>query len=449
VNLCCVGLNHRTAPVDVRERHAVARDDLAPLVEGLMAEEAISEAFVVSTCNRVEAYVVPATGRHPSEVLACVHRHMFTSRGMDREGLEKHTYAHVGRMALEHLFRVASSVDSMVLGEPQILGQLKEAWTVALSSGAGGGSLQRMVERGFHVAKQIRTETGIATGAVSISYVAVQLARRVFADLPSCAVLVLGAGEMAELTAVHLAEGGAKRVVIANRNLHRAESIAEGHDGWTAAPLAELQSLLVDSDIVVSSTGSRDAILSVEMVRKVLALRQYRPLFLVDIAVPRDIERAVSRLDGVYLYNVDDLEELANQNRESRVQEVERAEAMIQDAIERHVHWQAAQIVTPTISALRSRLMGIRDGELDRSRKALDGMSEAQRDAVERMTAAMITRILHTPIQRLKTATMAEDASTTHLTRAVRELFGLADMSVVDGGGSEDVSDDDESAQSG
>jgi len=448
VNLCCVGLNHRTAPVEVRERHAVARDDLGLLVEALMAEEAISEAFVVSTCNRVEAYVVPASDRQPSEVLSRVHHHVFTSRGMDRAGLEKHTYAHVGRMALEHLFRVASSVDSMVLGEPQILGQLKEAWSVALAVGAGGGALQRMVERGFHVAKQVRTDTGIAVGAVSISFVAVQLARRIFADLPSCSVLVLGAGEMAELTAAHLAEEGARKVVIANRNLHRAEAIAKEHAGWQSAPLAELQSLLVDSDIVVSSTGSRDAILSVDMARKVLARRQYRPLFVVDIAVPRDVERAVADLDGVYLYNVDDLEELANQNRESRVREIECAEAMIQDAIERHGHWQAAQIVTPTISALRSRLMGIRDGELGRSQKTLDALSAEQREAVERMTAAMITRILHTPIERLKTATAAEDASTTHLTRAVRELFGLADISIVDGA-AEDTSDDDESAQSG
>ncbi len=448
MDLCCVGLNHRTAPVDVRERHAVARDDLSQLVETLMGEPAISQAFVISTCNRVEAYVVPGEGREPSEVLGCVHRHVFTARGMDRAGLEKHTYSHVGRTALEHLFRVASSVDSMVLGEPQILGQLKEAWNVAMDAGAGGGSLQRVVERAFHVAKQVRTQTGIATGAVSISFVAVQLARRVFANLPECAVLVLGAGEMAELTAVHLAEEGARKVVIANRNLHRAEAIAQQHEGWLGAPLAELQSLLVESDIVVSSTGSRDAILSVDMVRKVLALRQYRPLFLVDIAVPRDIERGVAQLDGVYLYNVDDLEELANQNRESRVREVERAESMIQEAIERHGHWQAAQIVTPTISALSSRLMGIRDAEMQRSRKMMESLSPDQREAVERMASAMITRILHSPIARLKAATASEDASIANLTRAIRELFELADISLVDGG-ADDESGGDESAQSG
>jgi len=439
VELCCVGLNFRTAALSVRERFAVPGDTLISTHQSLLEDSPISEVMILSTCNRVEAYALTRTGYTVNDVISHLESTLFVERGMSRSDLKKHCYRSSGAGALGHLFRVASSLDSMVLGEPQILGQVKNAWEVAREAGTGGKRLQRIMDRAFRAGKKIRTDTELAKGAVSVSFVAVELARRIFPDLKKCTVVVLGAGEMAELTATHLSEHGAQRVVIANRSEERAKELAEKHQ-WDAASLTDIPLLLSQADIVIASTGSPNHVVTVPQVKNALSQRHFRPLFLVDIAVPRDVESEVGEMDGVYLYNVDDLETLADRNRESRANEVKLAEELIKTEVDSFQKWVAAQSVTPTIASFRQKLMEIRDLELSRSDAELEGLSPEQRKAVERLTQSMVTRFLHDPIAQLKTH--AGKKSGEKMAAVIRELFGLADITLVQEEGDGDVAEE-------
>jgi glutamyl-tRNA reductase len=366
--------------------------------------------------------------------------------GVTADQFQRHAIRLEGREAAFHLFRVASSLDSMVVGEAQILGQLKDAWALAQESGAAGPTLHRVVPRAFRAAKRVRTDTAIAEGGVSISFVAVQLARKIFDDLRDCRVLLLGAGEMAELAAVHLAEQGVRSLKVANRTLERALRIA-GPRGWEASSLDDLETLLRDADIVVSSTGSATPVIRVPVVKAALKRRGYRPLFLIDIAVPRDIERDTAALDGVYLYNIDDLEAVAATNRTQRHAEAARAERIVAEEADKLALAMGAQATSPTIAALRQRLFELRDAELARSERALRGLEPAQREAVERLTEAMIAKIMATPIAKVKAKAQTPDGD--DLCTALRTLFDLPDLSILGSDDEAEVLADEENTRSG
>ncbi|NUN15820.1 MAG: glutamyl-tRNA reductase [Myxococcales bacterium] len=439
MELCCVGLSFRTAPLAVRERYAVARDELPALLTEIRHRTEVAEIFVLSTCNRTEIYFVSRLSIHGDRVIGAVKSAAVQSRGLPLDLFEQHAYVYRGPDALRHLFRVAASLDSMVVGEPQILGQVKDAWTATTTVGTAGLVLNRVMDHAFHLAKRIRTETQVAAGAVSVGWAAVEFARQVFADLRKCVVVVLGAGEMAEAVAVNLKDNGCARVVIANRSIERAEKLAAAH-GWDATSMEELDSLLDKADILIASTGSPTCVLNVQRTKKALVRRHYRPLFVVDIAVPRDVEVGVGELDGVYLYNVDDLEQATLRNRAERAQEAEIAEQMVIAEVRAVHQWLAERTVVPTIKALQQKAHQICQAELGRSQRLLRELTDEQRVAVERITEGVVAKLLHNPIKKLKDESRSGDGSP--CANMVRELFDLADISVVDGRNSDDLARD-------
>ena len=422
MKLVCLGLSHKTAPVDVREVLAVARDDLSTVLQQLVGLDAIAEMLIISTCNRVEFYGVPAAGASSDDVIGAITHYLCNEKQATSARIARHTFNFHGKHALEHLFLVASSLESMVVGEPQILGQVKEAYGGAIEAGTVGPVLRSVMDRALRTAKRIRTETQVAAGAISVSWVAVELARRIFSDLANCTVLVLGAGKMAELAAQNLKENGAPNVIIANRSYERALKLAEAH-GWQARAFGDLPFLLERVDIVISSTGSPRFVIGPDTVDGVMRKRKYRSLFMVDIAVPRDIDPRVGDVENVYLYNMDDLEEVTRKNRDERQREVDAAREIVGSEVERYLQWQAGQAITPVITSLRKKVMAIREAELDRSEKVLRDLTEDQRKVVERMTMAMINKFLHEPTVRLKREGNNLDGQ--RLVEAVRDLFNL------------------------
>lgn len=433
----CVGMNYRSTSLEARERFAIARDDVRVFLQALCAHKSVQEAFVVSTCNRIEIYAVGAPGSTGADAISGVHAVCKHERGASLSRKDG-AYELVGKAAIEHLFRVGASLDSMVVGEPQILGQLKDAWRDAQEAGSTGALLHRVVERAFKTAKRVRTETEIASGAVSVSFVAVQLAKRIFADFSKCNVLVLGAGEMAELTALHLHENGAKTVTVANRSLPRARELAERYN-WKAETLESVPMLLHQADIVVASTGSPRPVLGVGVLRAALEARHFRPVFIVDIAVPRDVEPAAANLDGVYLYNVDDLEELASQNRGEREMEMKAAHCLIDEEVAAFSRWVSTFSVTPTVAALRQKFLDIREAELERSAAILNDVDPEVRTAVERLTMSMVTRMLHGPVSAMKEA--AADGKAEGLIAALQESFELPELGLLSGTEEEEEED--------
>lgn len=422
MKLLCFGLSHKSAPVDVREQMAIARDDLPGVLHRLCECPEVAEAVVVSTCNRVETYAVARPGVRLEDLATAVFDFYAREKRIPTERLARHTYTILGGDGVEHLFRVASSLESLVVGEPQILGQVKEAFAGSSDAGTVGPELRALFERAFRTAKRVRTETQVAAGAISVSWVAVELARRIFESLDKCSVLVVGAGEMAELAAQNLEENGASNVFIANRSYERAVKLAEAH-GWQARAFGDLPFLLEHVDIVISSTGSPLFVIEPDLVAKVMRRRKYRALFLVDIAVPRDVDPRVGEIENVYLYNVDDLEQITKKNQEDRQREVDKAILVVRDEVQRHARWLAEATITPTIASLRKRVMAIRDAELERSDKTLRALTDEQRAVVERMTMAMVNKFLHEPTVRLKRESSGVDGQ--RLVEAVRDLFAL------------------------
>jgi glutamyl-tRNA reductase len=311
-----IGLNHKTAGVDIRERFAVNGCD--PRAGGLVVDGGpVSEALILSTCNRVEFLIVGDATRNASEVTTCF---WAAQCGQPVSGLSGHTYCHTGAAAVTHLFTVAASLDSMIVGEPQILGQLKDAYRHAVESGSAKVIINRMLHKAFSTAKRVRTETAIASSAVSISYAAVELARKIFTDLSNHHALLIGAGEMAELAATHLLSAGVRDITVVNRTMERGRELAEQFKG-RAMPFEDLYQTLLETDIVISSTGSPTAIIRAKDMKEVLRKRRHKPIFFIDIAVPRDIDPDVNALDNVYLYDIDDLNEVVEENLAGRRQE--------------------------------------------------------------------------------------------------------------------------------
>ena len=413
--LVVAGLSHHTAPLSVRERYALAEADQKKLVADLQAN-GLREVAVLSTCNRVEIY---AASDEPESALGQLVAALVERGGAAPDDV---IYRRVGKRTVRHAFRVASSLDSMVVGEPQILGQLKDAHSLAASVGAIGGVLGRCFDRAFAVAKRVRTETGIAEGTVSVSSIAAQLAKKIFGELTGRQVLLLGAGEMGEAAAKALASSGARLVVI-NRSPEKAERVAQECGGQHRG-YEQMAAALVEADVVITSTSSDRYVLTRDLMKNVVRGRRQRPLFLIDIAVPRDVDPRVGDLGNVFLYDVDDLQQIANENIARRKSEALHGEDIVRAEVREFEAWRATLSLTPTIVALRERFARVIDQELARtSSKA--GFSEDQLRALDKMKASMINKLLHAPMTELRRG--AHEAEAAALIEVTRRLFQIED----------------------
>lgn len=418
-DIVLVGLNHRTAGVDVRERFALA-EHCQPDTWAVPTADALSEALILSTCNRVELVGVGADA-------GSVRQHLLRSwagaRHAEPEDLAPYLYEYTGDEAVRHLFAVASSLDSMVLGEPQILGQLKQAYRRSVESRATGVILNRLLHKAFSVAKRVRTETAVAANAVSISYAAVELARRIFGDMPDHRALLVGAGEMAELAAMHLLQAGIDEIVVVNRTRERAVELAKRFHG-RAAGFEELPGRIAEADIVITSTGSPEPVIRARDLRAVLRTRKNRPMFFIDIAVPRDIDPDVNGLDNVYLYDIDDLREVVEENLAGRREEAAKAEAILDEEVALFSRWLESLESQPTIVELVRRGERAAEEELARTLRRLGPLDESQRAAITAMAHAIAHKLNHAPIMFLKEDGMAREGAPARV-NLVRRVFAL------------------------
>ncbi len=428
MNLVLVGLNHKTAPVQVRECLAPEEQEVGQRLQELLRLPGVREAFMVSTCNRVEVLV--AAEAEPGETAARVQGWLANGAPLAPEQVEECLYVRSGQEAVRHLYRVASSLDSMVVGEPQILGQIKSAYRTAAETGSTRTVLNRLLHKTFQVAKRVRSETNIGGAAVSISYAAVELARKIFDDLGGLNALLVGAGEMAELAAEHLLGNGVARVLVANRTLERAVELNRrlgGAEGQ-AYGLEDLAQVLGLVDIVISSTGSPEPVITLEMARRALKRRRGRPVFFIDIAVPRDVEPRVGELDGCFVYDIDDLSQVVEANRAGRMEEARRAERIVAEEVVKFSHWLEGLEVVPTIAELSGKAEGIRRRELARTLRDLGDIPPEQAQALERLTRALVKKILHDPIIFLKEQAHSKSDQTRRDQLAlVRRLFKLGE----------------------
>jgi glutamyl-tRNA reductase len=412
-----VGLSHKTAPIEVRERLAFAGDTLAEALRRLVAVPGVGEAMIVSTCNRVEVYA----GIEDAAAMEALTRFLIDERALPGE-LRAHLYAHDGEPALRHLFRVAASLDSMVVGESQILGQVKDAYAAALEVGTLGPVLQRAVPRAFQLAKRVRTETDVARSSASIASAAVDLAAQIFGDLRGRRVLVVGAGKMGDLSARHLKSAGIGELSVVNRTMARAVELA-ARLGGQAAPWEELDRLLQRVDIVLCSTGASEPVLRRDRVARVMRARKGRWLFFIDIAVPRDVDPEVGEVENVYLYDVDALEKVVAQNRAQRASEAAEAEAMVTAELQRYQEHELSLGVVPTIKLLRGRFLEVAQAEAERTLSRMGAANERDRQTVTAMAEAIVNKLLHVPLTKLKKE--ARDNPDSELAAMVRALFDL------------------------
>ncbi|MEO8160853.1 MAG: glutamyl-tRNA reductase [Arenimonas sp.] len=411
--LIALGLNHQTAPLALRERVAFDAAALPAALAALRAQPGVEEVALLSTCNRTEIYAEVSEGHEsvPAQWLA-------HSQGLDAAALSTYLYRHGDEAAVRHLFRVATGLDSMVLGEPQILGQVKEAWVAVRAAGSLGNPLDRLFQQSFAVAKRVRTDTRIGAHPVSIAYAAVRLARQVFARLDQACVLLVGAGDTIELAARHLSDARVQRLLVANRTLEHAQSLAERHGG-VALPLSELGRHLAEADIVITATASRTPVLERADVAAALVTRRRRPMFLLDLAVPRDIAPDVATLDDVYLYTVDDLEQAIEGNRASRREAAQQADAIIDLQVGHYVSWWRAQGRQDALRKLRADGDAARDRALARAGQEL-AQGEAPEAVLRRLAHQLTNRLLHAPSSALRQAALDGDAE---LLRAAERLF--------------------------
>ena len=392
-----LGLNHETAPVELRECIAFSEDESVSALESLIKEPVISEVLLFSTCNRVEVLLV---SDNIDLAVATAKKYISEFNKIPVTEFENALYIHVGDAAVRHVFRVAASLDSMIVGEPQILGQIKGAYRTATEKKASGVILNRLLHRTFFVAKRIRTETGIGDHAVSISYAAIELGRKIFGSLTGKKILLIGAGEMAELAVEHLIRHQAGQILVANRTFERAVELARQFNG-SAIKFEELIPSLEDVDIIISSTGSPDFILKRQQLKGMMRKRRNRPLFFIDIAVPRDIDPEINRLTNTYVYDIDDLKGIIEENIEDRQREALKGERIVDEAVLKFRHWFESLNVVPTIKALRSKLESIANSELNKTLQSR-ALSVKDSEAVQRMTRALINKILHDPTDVLK-----------------------------------------------
>ena len=413
-----LGLNHKTAPIKLRERFSIVEDALALTAERVR-QIGLEESFVVSTCNRVELY---GAGQLPGDFTELLGQILADVGETSFGSLSPHLYQHTGSEAIHHLFRVAASLDSMVVGEPQILGQLKSAYALCRKAGVTGPLLNRTVERAFSVAKRVRSETGIGRHVVSISSVAVQLAKQIFGELDSRAIALIGAGKMGELAAGHLKDAGAQQLYVANRSFDRAQALASKLNGHPRK-LDELSAMLVAVDIVITSTGATEHIISAAMMRKVMRARKYRPIFFIDIAVPRNVEPALIELDNVYVYDVDDLNGVAQKNRLARADEARIAEAVVREQAAKFTEELAGLAVKPTIVALQRQMQTLKATELMRIKRRLSADQDDVADLLDQLADGLLNKVLHGAIMELKRS--SADGDRVDSIEVVRRIYGL------------------------
>lgn len=424
--LYLVGLNYKSAPVEVRERFALTDPALAE--RGIIPlDDCIHENMVLSTCNRVEILAVSSQADTPGKLLSF----WAQARGERVDRLTPYIYVHEGQEAVRHLFTVAASLDSMVVGEPQILGQLKDAYREALEKNTARTILNRLLHKAFSVAKRVRTETAIASSAVSISYAAVELAKRIFDDMSEVSAMLIGAGEMAELAATHLMKAGISSVRVANRTYERAVQLAGQYQG-EAVPFEELDRHLAEVDIVISSTGAHEPIIRAADMRGVLKKRKNRPMFFIDIAVPRDIDPDVNGLDNIYLYDIDDLKEVVEENLANRREEASRGHAIVAEETKIFCNWLKSLKLQPTIVDMVKKGERIAESELERTLKRLGPLPEGAEDILRSMLSSVVKKLNHEPICYLKRRSQEDGESETRHITLMRRIFNLDDETVPD-----------------
>ena len=414
------GVNHKSAPVEVRERLAFDEPSLAAALLDLKGRPGFCEGLILSTCNRVE---VALTCEDATASLA-VDEFLADTRQVARDWVTPYLYHYEDSEAIRHLFRVAASLDSMVVGEPQILGQLKSAYALAKEHGAVSGFLDTLLTRAFNVAKRVRSETEIGANAVSVSYAAVELARDIFGTLDDKKVMIVGAGKMSELAARHLRRSGATQIYVTNRTYERAVEMAQVFDG-KIVEYTKFMSFLPEVDVVITSSAAPHYIITRDEMKKAIGARRNRPMFLIDIAVPRNIEPSVNKLDNVFLYDIDDLQKVVDSNLEGRMHSAEEAEAIIREEVERMMARLKAREVVPTIVSLQEQLEKLRTGELARMRGKFGTLTPEQEEALIALTKGIINKIAHGPISELRRQANEPDGH--HFVVAIRKVFRLGD----------------------
>ncbi len=452
MHIVVVGLSHKTAPVEVREKLAVPESRLGEALTRLCSYAGVREGLLLSTCNRVEVYAVvdeiEAGYGRIQEFLADAHF------SVSSEQLTPHLYWHSGDRAIGHLFRVAASLDSMIIGESQILGQLKEAFEVALTHKTTGVILNKVVKKAISVAKRVRTDTKIAEMAVSVSYAAVELAKKIFSDLSGQTVLLVGAGEMGKLAARHFVANGVRHVRVTTRSPYQASELADKFNG-TAVPFELFGEDMASADIVLVSTGAAHYLISSDDVQRAVKQRMNRPMFLIDISVPRNIDPAVRHIDNAFLFDIDDLKVRVEQNREDRLREAEKAEQMVIEEVGILRQWFQSLEVTPTIVALKNRVDDIKRTELEKALGRLSHLSVQERELVESMASTIVNKLIHSTLVTLKTEANSSDGVA--FVEAARRFFKLGEspssmqngLSTSSAGESDFVRADDESPVEG
>ncbi len=414
-----IGISHKTAPLEIREKLAASPREIPSLLKRLLQNEDIQEGMLISTCNRVEAYLV---AKHVQKAALVVTGLFSEIGGMAEKGLEPCLYVKDTREAVAHLFRVTAGLDSMVVGEPQITGQVKQAYTQAVESQATGSYLNKLVHKSFNVAKKIRTETAIGRHPVSVSYAAVRLAERIFGDLREKKVLLIGAGEMGELAARHLAERKVGAIGIANRTEEKAAEVARALRGVTV-PFESFAETMGQFDIVIVSTGSESYIVQETMIQEVMRQRKGAPMFFIDISVPRNIDPQINQIENVYLYDIDHLQGIVEANKKEREKETAKAEEIINEQVHLFLETLSHMNLSPTIQQLSRKFERIRRTELDKYFGRKGGLSGKDREALEAFSKAMVNKILHDPIILMKTEEMKE--GTPKYSEILKKLFKL------------------------
>jgi glutamyl-tRNA reductase len=419
MHIVVTGLSHKTAPVEIRERLTFPAEVQDEALHALLSYRNVSEGVIVSTCNRTEVYVVtndPEAGKHDTVRFLC------DFHSYKHSDLSPFFYFHDSIEAIHHLFRVVSSLDSMVVGEAQILGQVKEAYEYAFDAGATNIILNRLFRHSFSVGKKIRTETEIGDSAVSVSYAAVELAKKVFGGLEGRTVMIVGAGEMSELTARHLLSNGVSSVLVTNRTYERAVELAEKFDG-RAVKFDDLADEMANADIIISSTGAPNCVIKKEDVSQAMHRKRNKPTFFIDIAVPRDIEPSVNDIYNAFLYDIDDLQSVVDANLAERAKEAKKAESIVEREVKDFVFWLSSLEVVPTISALRQRAEDIKEIELVKALSRMGGLNEKQKEAVKALASGIINKLLHQPIVRIKECSDRKDGYV--YVESLRHLFDL------------------------
>ncbi|MEK6599321.1 MAG: glutamyl-tRNA reductase [Deltaproteobacteria bacterium] len=419
MNLIVVGLSHKTAPVEIRERLSFPAQTIGEPLNRLCTAYEINEGVIISTCNRVEVFAVT---RDIEKGLWQVKKFLSEYHNIPLEGLDKHLYAYTSEDAVRHIFRVSSGIDSMIIGEPQILGQVKDAYGYALQHKTAGVIMNKLFHKAFSVAKRIRTETKIGSSAVSVSYAAVELAKKIFGTLEGKTAMLIGAGEMAELAARHLLSSGVQEIIVANRTYEKAIEMAKGFNG-TPIMFREFTHYLKKVDIVIASTAAPKFIIHPEQIEEVIKERKNRSMFFIDISVPRNIDPLINNIDNIYLYNVDDLQGVVEANLKERAKEAKEAEAIINEELGNFHRWVKSLDVVPTIVALKKKFEEIRKGEMEKALSGMNNLQEKDKETIDAMTKAIINKVVHDPVTHLKKE--ANKVEGDFYIEAARKLFDL------------------------